>query len=293
MPPLALALVLIAAICHATWNLVAKRAGGGSHFVLMGALLVAVVWLPAALWVGVDVAWQWGWLEWAVLAVSALLHVLYFRTLLHGYAVSDLTVVYPVARGSGPLLSSVGAVFVLGETISALGALGALAVVTGVFLVAGGPQLLRQVQQPEQRQRVHRGLAWGALTGVFIALYTVVDGYAVKVLLLSPILVDYVGNVLRIPVLLPVALRDRAAFRTAWRAQWRAALLVAVLGPFSYVLVLYAVRLAPLSHVAPAREVSMLFAAIVGGTLLGESDRGLRLLGAGAIAAGVAALALG
>ena len=115
----------------------------------------------------------------------------------------------------------------------------------------------------------------------------------IKVLLLSPILVDYVGNVLRIPVLLPVALRDRAAFRTAWRAQWRAALLVAVLGPFSYVLVLYAVRLAPLSHVAPAREVSMLFAAIVGGTLLGESDRGLRLLGAGAIAAGVAALALG
>lgn len=293
MPPLALALVLTAAICHATWNLVAKRAGGGSHFVLMGALLVAVVWLPAALWVGVDVAWQWGWLEWAVLAVSALLHVLYFRTLLHGYAVSDLTVVYPVARGSGPLLSSVGAVFVLGETISALGALGALAVVTGVFLVAGGPQLLRQVQQPEQRQRVHRGLAWGALTGVFIALYTVVDGYAVKVLLLSPILVDYVGNVLRIPVLLPVALRDLAGFRAAWRAQWRAALLVAVLGPFSYVLVLYAVRLAPLSHVAPAREVSMLFAAIVGGTLLGESDRGLRLLGAGAIAAGVAALALG
>ena len=293
MPPLALALVLTAAICHATWNLVAKRAGGGSHFVLMGALLVAVVWLPAALWVGVDVAWQWGWLEWAVLAVSALLHVLYFRTLLHGYAVSDLTVVYPVARGSGPLLSSVGAVFVLGETISALGALGALAVVTGVFLVAGGPQLLRQVQQPEQRQRVHRGLAWGALTGVFIALYTVVDGYAVKVLLLSPILVDYVGNVLRIPVLLPVALRDRAGFRAAWQAQWRAALFVAVLGPFSYVLVLYAVRLAPLSHVAPAREVSMLFAAIVGGTLLGESDRGLRLLGAGAIAAGVAALALG
>ena len=76
-------------------------------------------------------------------------------------------------------------------------------------------------------------------------------------------------------------------------AQWRPALVVAVLGPFSYVLVLYAVRLAPLSHVAPAREVSMLFAAILGGTLLGESDRMMRLLGAGAIAAGVAALAFG
>ncbi|MFO1195001.1 MAG: EamA family transporter [Rhodoferax sp.] len=293
MTPLALALVLTAAVCHATWNLVAKRAGGGSHFVLMGALLVAVVWLPAALWVGVEAAWQWGWVEWAVLALSASLHVLYFRALLHGYAVSDLTVVYPVARGSGPLLSSVGAVVVLGETISALGALGALAVVAGVFLIAGGPALWRQAQQPAQRVRVRRGLLWGAVTGVFIALYTLVDGYAVKILLISPILVDYVGNVLRIPVMLPVALRDRAGFVAAWRTQWRASLVVAILGPFSYVLVLYAVRLAPLSHVAPAREVSMLFAALLGGTLLGESDRRMRLLGAGAIAAGVGALAFG
>jgi drug/metabolite transporter (DMT)-like permease len=78
-----------------------------------------------------------------------------------------------------------------------------------------------------------------------------------------------------------------------WRAQWRAALVVAVLGPLGYVLVLYAVRLAPLSHVAPAREVSMLFAALIGGRLLGEGDRGLRLVGAACIAGGVAALALG
>ncbi len=79
----------------------------------------------------------------------------------------------------------------------------------------------------------------------------------------------------------------------AFRAQWRSALVLSILGPLSFVMVLYAVRLAPLSHVAPAREVSMLFAALLGGTLLGESDRGLRLLGAAAIAAGVAALALG
>jgi drug/metabolite transporter (DMT)-like permease len=86
---------------------------------------------------------------------------------------------------------------------------------------------------------------------------------------------------------------DRAAFARAWRAQWRAALVISVLGPLSYVMVLYAVRMAPLSHVAPAREVSMLFAALAGGTLLGESDRWLRILGAASIAAGVVALALG
>jgi len=207
--------------------------------------------------------------------------------------VSDLTVVYPVARGSGPLLSSIGAVLLLGERMSITSAVGALAVVSGVFLIAGGPGLWRQAHDPAQRERVIRGLAWGALTGAFIAAYTVIDGYAVKVLVISPILVDYVGNVLRIPVMLPFALRDPSGFAQAFRLQWKAALVIAVLGPLSYVMVLYAVRLAPLSHVAPAREVSMLFAALLGGQLLGESDRTVRLLGAACIAGGVVGLALG
>jgi len=293
MTPLALTLVLAAAACHATWNLVAKKAGGGNHFVLMGSLLVGLLWAPVAVWVGVQALAAWGIAEWGMLAASAVVHVLYFRTLLHGYAVSDLTVVYPVARGSGPLLSSIGAVIVLGEAMSPLSAAGALAVVAGVFLIAGGPGLWRKAHDPAQRGRVRRGLGWGALTGAFIAGYTVIDGYAVKVLLISPILVDYVGNVLRIPVMLPFALRDPAGFVRAWRAQWRPALVIAVLGPLSYVMVLYAVRMAPLSHVAPAREVSMLFAALAGGTLLGEGDRWLRLLGAAGIAAGVVALAFG
>jgi len=78
-----------------------------------------------------------------------------------------------------------------------------------------------------------------------------------------------------------------------WRAQWKYALVVAAISPISYVLVLYAMKAAPLSHVAPAREVSMLFAALIGGHLLREGDRLLRLLGAAFIAAGVVALALG
>jgi len=293
MSALALGLVLAAALLHASWNLVAKKTGGGNHFVLLGALLVTLLWAPAAVWVGMAAFARLGVREWAVLGLSALLHVLYFRTLLHGYHVADLTVVYPVARGSGPLLSSLGAVLVLGETLSLVSAAGALAVVCGVFLTAGGPRLWRRAHHATQRARVRRGLLWGALTGGFIACYSVVDGYAVKLLLLSPILVDYIGNLLRVPVLLPFALHDRRGFMQALRSQWRPALVVAMLGPLSYVLVLYAVTLAPLSHVAPAREVSMLFAALLGGQWLGEGDRSWRLLGAVAIAAGVAGLALG
>jgi len=304
MSPLALALVLAAALCHASWNLIAKRSGGGGNeFVLMSSAWVGILWAPAAVWAGLRGVSGWGVGEWGILAASALLHVLYFRCLLHGYSVSDLTVVYPLARGSGPLLSSVAAVFVLGERLSVLGGAGALAVVLGVFFIAGGPAVVRQMigtdalpaceQRLRVRHRLHLGLFWGGLTGVFVASYTVVDAYAVKTMLLSPVLVDYVGNVLRIPVLAPLVLRNPARMAAAWRAHWKAALAIAVLGPTSYIMVLYAMKLAPLSHVAPARELSMLFAALLGGSLLGEGDRRLRILGALSIAVGVMALALG
>jgi uncharacterized membrane protein len=121
----------------------------------------------------------------------------------------------------------------------------------------------------------------------------VVDGWGVKVLGMSPILVDYLGNLVRLAILLPVVYPLRAGLRDVFRAQWKGALLVAAISPISYVLVLYAMQVAPLSHVAPAREVSMLFAALIGGHLLSEGDRVMRVLGATCIAAGVMALALG
>ena len=291
MPLTALALVLLAALLHALWNIVAKKAGGNHHFALITVLMTCLLWAPVALWFGLQQWSRWGLLEWAVLAASALVHVLYFTVLLTGYRKSDLSVVYPVARGSGPLLAALGAVLLLGERLTLLGGMGVLAVCGGVFLVAGGPALWRGSQDAATRRRALAGVRWGALTGALIAGYTVIDGYAVKVLLIGPVLVDYVGNLLRVPLLLPPSLRDVAGLRSAWHGQWRHALVVATLGPLAYVLVLYAVQQAPLSHVAPAREVSMLFAALIGGRLLGESDRGLRIVGAACMAAGVIALA--
>lgn len=293
MPLSALALVLAAALLHALWNIVAKHSGGDQRFVLITSTLLVLVWAPLGAWMAWGVVDAWGWREWAAVAASALVHLLYFTTLLRGYRASDLTVVYPIARGTGPLLSACGAVLLLGERLSPAALAGVAAVVAGIFLIAGGPGLWARAHDPAQRERVHRGVAYGALTGALIAGYTLIDGYAVKVLAVSPILVDYFANLLRLPWLLPVAWQDPAALREAWRAQWRHALLVAVCSPIGYVLVLYALRLAPLSHVAPAREVSMLFAALIGGRLLGEGERGWRLAGAGFMAAGVAGLAIG
>ena len=293
MPLSALALVVLAGFIHASWNIAAKKADGDVRFVAFTALVLMVFWAPVGVWVGWQQVPLWGVIEWALVLASALIHVGYFIVLLRGYRKADLTVVYPLARGSGPLLSSMVAIVFLGEQISALGLAGILGVVGGVFLIAGGPGLWKAAHDPLQQARVRTGIFYGASTGLFIASYTVIDGYAVKVALMSPILVDYVGNLLRLVFLLPTLMRERSVVAQMWRKQRRYALIVGIFSPVSYVLVLYAMQVAPLSHVAPAREVSMLFAALLGGHLLGEKDRGPRILGAALIAMGVMALGLG
>jgi drug/metabolite transporter (DMT)-like permease len=288
----ALALVVVAALLHASWNILAKQTGGNRHVVLIAGVGIVVLWAPVAAWVGFDDLARWGWLQWGFVGASGLLHLMYFNVLLKGYRVSDLTVVYPVARGTGPLISSVLAVLVFGESLGVHGVLGVLGICTGVFVVAGGPALLRAAHDPAQRARVRAGIAWGTATGVFIAAYTVLDGYSVKRLAIGPILLDYFGNLIRLPFMLPAAARDWDGVRDAWRRYWVHGLVLAAISPLAYMLVLYAIRIAPVSHVAPAREISMLFAALIGGRLLGEGERGLRVFGAVLMGVGVALLAL-
>ena len=293
MSALSLTLVILAGLIHAVWNVTAKKAGGDARFATFTGLLMALIWAPLGIWLGWDVLASWGRVEWGLVVASGVVHVLYYIALLRGYRKADLTVVYPLARGSGPLLSSLAAILLLGEHITALGVAGIFAVVTGVFFIAGGPGLFRAAHDPAKQAGIRKGMLYGLLTGIFIATYTVVDGYAVKFVLMSPILLDYYGNLVRLVLLLPTVLRDRVTAAAHWRMQWKHAVVVATISPIGYVLVLYAVQTAPLSHVAPAREVSMLFAALIGGQLLGERDRLARIAGATLIAFGVMALALG
>ncbi|MFX1682734.1 EamA family transporter [Mitsuaria sp. CC2] len=294
MPASALALVIAAALIHALWNFAAKKAQGNHHFSCMTALGISLLWLPAALVAGFDELPDWGWQAWAAVIASAIVHLAYFNALLAGYRAADMTVVYPVARGSGPLLSSLVAVVVLGEHLGLGGGLGLAGVVGGILLMTAGPTFFAKGanRDPDLHRKRKLGIAWGALTGATIATYSVIDGYAVKVLALSPILYEYLCNALRLPLILPAVLRDRSGFADALRRQWKHALIVIVGAPTAYILVLYAMKLAPLSRVAPARELSMLFAALIGGQLLGEGERGWRIAGAVFIALGVAALAM-
>lgn len=291
MTPVAIALVLIGALCHACWNIVAKSTNGDARFAFFGSVWMIVIWSPLALWLSVGVVPLWGLREWLFITSCGVLKWVYSIVLMKSYRVSDLTVVYPVARGSGPLLSSAIAVVVFGEAASKQGVFGILSVVFGVFLIAGGPGLFSAAKSPQRRARVFAGVRWGAFTGALIACYTIADAYVVKVVGISPILLDYWANIARMPVSIIPVLRDIPEAKRLWNTQWKSAALMATLAPAGYVCVLYAMTLAPVSYVAPAREVSMLFAAILGGKLLGEEDRFWRASGALLVVCGVVALA--
>jgi len=283
MPLLALAAVLLAAITHATWNLAAKRAAGSRHFVWLYSVGSVIVYSPAVAWVVLTQRPQFQLEHWLALLATAILHLCYSLMLQAGYRASDLSLVYPLARGSGPLLSFFAAVILLGERVTGLSVLGVVLVVSGILLVAG------LTREPHKAPRA--GIVYGLGTGVFIAAYTINDGYAVKVLLISPFIVDYAGNLFRIVVLTPAVLRDRPGVAREAREFFKPAAIVSTLGPLGYILVLFAMQIAPISHVAPARELATLIGAYLGTRLLKEKAAPARIAGAACIVAGVISLA--
>ncbi len=301
MSTFALCLVLIAAIIHAGWNFLAKKTGGDVRFALLTCIALTVVWAPVGLWFAWRDVPSFGVLQWTLVAASGAIHVAYYVTLLRGYRFGDLSVVYPLARGTGPLITAVVATTFLGEALRVVGWLGVLGIVGGILIIAGGPSLLRAFRRGAHSEsdlaRLRTGVGYGILTGGFIAAYTLVDGFAVKHAGVSPVLVDYLSNLVRLPLTVILiwflAQREPLPLADYARRMWRSALVIGTVSPIAYVLVLYAVTLAPLSQVAPVREVSMLFAAFLGSSQLAEPNRGARLFGAACIAAGVVTIAIG
>jgi len=283
MPFLALIAVLLAAVTHSTWNLAAKKAAGSRHFVWLYSIGSLVLYAPIISYILYTQRPHFGTLECLALTGTSVLHLGYSLALQAGYRVSDLSLVYPIARGSGPLLSFVGAVLLLREQPTVLAGLGLVLIVAGILLVAG---LTREAHRAPKV-----GIAFGLLTGAFIAAYTVNDGWAVKSLALSPFVIDFTGNLVRALVLTPFALRDRVGMFREMSVYARPAAVVSILGPLGYILVLFAMRVAPVSHVAPARELSTLVGTYFGSRLLREDAAPARLVGATCILVGVVSLA--
>ncbi|MCK2025000.1 EamA family transporter [Microbacterium sp. SSW1-47] len=286
MSPLAFVLVLGAAVAHAAWNVIAHGISrAGSPFLWWGAVASTAVWIGAVPFTG-----GLGTSDLASFAlgvgVSAVLHVVYMAVLQRGYREGSLSTVYATARGTGPFLSVIVAVLLLGERPSGIALVGVAAVIVGV--VAAG-----LVDRGSGGGRgVDLGLVFGLLTGVAIAVYTIWDTHAVRTWSLSPVAFMVGTTLLQVPFYSIAVRRRWPAVWALGRAQWRRILAFGVLSPLSYILVLSAIQIAPVALVAPLREVSVVLVSLFGAVVLRESRPGWRVGASLIVLTGIVLLAL-
>jgi drug/metabolite transporter (DMT)-like permease len=286
MSPAVLALVLTAAVAHAVWNLLAKGGEGGAAFVWLATMAGSAIYLPVLVVAVVLAPGHFGWLALGLMAGSGGLHAVYFVLLQRGYAAGDLSLVYPLGRGTGALLAAAAAIVLLGERPSVLAIVGGAIIVAAVFsLIAHPGESLRRAGG--------RATVYALLTGVAIAGYTLWDKHAVGPVALSPIVYLW-GSNLGIGLLLtPWVARRPDTLRRAWLSSGRRAAGVGLLSLLAYALILYALVHAPVSEVAPARESSILIGTLLGAVVLGEGETRRRVVAAAAVVIGITALALG
>lgn len=278
-------MVVTAAFCHATWNLFLKKSqGGGTPFFWLAGAIESLAYAPVALASAALAGYRPDLAGLGMMAGSAIIHVGYFLYLDRGYRSGDLSVVYPLARAGGPLITIVVAVLLIGERPAPIAVAGALLIGVGAVLLSGNPlQLLRLRRQ---------GVSFALGTAVIVAVYTVWDRQAVAAMLIPPLFYYWGATTLRLAITTPIALHDRELLRAIWARDKRALFAVGLLSPLSYALALYAMKLAPLSYVAPAREISILIAALYGTQLLKEGDAARRLSAAGLMVIGLAGIGL-
>lgn len=288
MALLPLLLVVVAAFTHATWNLLAKRAAhAGAVFVAAYTAFAVAFYAPLAVWAALTYGFPFSPFTIGCVVLSGFLHLVYSLVLQRGYQVADLSVIYPIARGTGPLLSAIGAFTLLGEAVTQNALLGLASVVAGILILATGGRLV-MLTDPAARS----GVLWGGATGTTIAAYTIVDAWGVIRLGISPILFDWIANLVRLAFLIPSLVANRTEVRERMQGHWGIAALVGLLSPLGYILVLTALqRGAPLHAVAPAREMSMMIGALLGMLILGERMTFARLGGCALIVIGVVLLA--
>jgi len=284
----ALALVVIAAVLHAGWNFLLKKCGGGIGVLTLSAIVATVALTPFSLLLIFATSFTFTPTMIGVILGSGVLHLIYFLLLDRAYrSGGDLSVVYPLARATGPLLTIIVATLVFGERMSALALAGAVLIGVSALLLTGNP---RQTFSRE----ASAGAGFALLCGCMIATYTVWDKQAVAVLLIPPVVFDWGANLSRIAMLTPMAMRrEPGAISRAWRDHRKTVIAIGVLSPLSYILVLTAMVFTPVSYVAPARELSILFAALLGAHALKEGDATRRTVAALGMVLGISGLALG
>lgn len=275
---LATVLSLTAAVLHAGWNLVAKRAAGDRYMVLWAQFTAGgLVALP--LMIGNHLLFGMPWQGYAWAALSGASHLPYTWLLAKAYTHGDFSVSYPVARGGGAALAAIGGVLFLADHLTALEVVGIAVVVLGLSFLARGAS----------RANLAMALAVAGTIGV----YTVLDAKGARVTgSIAYIFATMVGSGLSNTVF-SLATGRRNDMTEMMRRNWRRAVVTGVASLVTYGLVLVAVQHAPVGYVTALRESSVVLAALAGWKLLGEGDHRRRLAAAGIVFAGLLTLVLG
>lgn len=288
MSALALFLVIGAALCHASWNFLLKKSGGGIGILTLSGVL-GLFWVaPFAIWQWITRDFSFTGPQIGMVIGSGIIHTGYFLLLDRAYrSGGDLSIVYPLARATGPLLTILLAALLLGERMGPVALGGAVLIGVSAFLLTGNPAKLADAG-------ARKAAGFALITGTLIAAYTIWDKASIALFLIPPIVFDWAVNISRVSVLVPMAhLREPGAITRAWHEHRGTALAIGFLSPLSYILVLTAMAFTPVSYVAPGREVSILFAALMGTQLLNEGDGPRRIIAAIGMILGISALALG
>ena len=278
----ALLLVLGAAVLHAGWNALTKRAADPVVFLWWVGVVASALYTPFALVTlighGVSAA--------AIPFVigTIVLHALYFFALGRAYATGDLSVVYPVARGLGVALVPLAALALFDERLDHLGTLGVALVAAGIFFLHWRPGAWTRAAL------LASGTGWALATGVLIASYSLLDKAGVA--RLHPLTYIWLMEMGSCLLLAPVALARPDAMRREWRVNRGAIAAVALMSPTGYLLVLFAFQFSKTGYVVAARELSIVLSAIIGSVWLREGHQGRRLTGAAVVLAGVGCVAL-
>ncbi len=279
MEPIAIILILSAAIMHAVWNAFVKM--DGDRLMTMAVVISTTGLLaPLLLLTGPPPALE----SWPYIVLSVLLNNAYFLFLIEAYRFGDLSQVYPIARGSAPLLVAVGAALFANEQLSIAGLAGIFIISASTISLVWGSGLRMSAEK--------RSIIFALLTGLMIASYTIIDGIGVR---LSGNPASYIGWLFilsPLPIASIAMLRRRGDAIVYIRKNWKLAVLGGGLNLGSYGLSIWALNLAAMAHVSAMRETSVIIAALIGTQLLGESFGKRRILAAMVVAIGVVLITL-
>lgn len=288
MTGIAMTLVLVAALFHAYWNYLAKKSPNKLIFIWWFLLAAILFYLPMFIYYfSQTIISRSGWL---CIAATGFLHFLYFWFLSGAYERGDLSMVYPLSRGLGPLLVPVFAVLFLNEQISLFGTIGIALVIAGIYTIHLRSFSLYGLLEPFSAAKDSASL-WALLTGGIIAAYSLVDKVGVG--LVNPPVYIYLMLAVTWLLLTPLTvIRYYNCLTMELKTRRNTIVIVGIMVLFTYMIVLFAMQMAKVSYVVAVREVSIVISVIMGTRGLGEQHASQKLIGAFFIVCGVICIGL-